>query len=323
MVDAQCHSFEEAFQAGNRKIPSLSSHSQSDSSTDSDSVRLTEFATINLPFFESPTTQTLSEKPVAQIHLIPAPRSKENLVSSPERGRSRVGATASPPAASSPFRGQISPDRFIPKRDFVEPTSAAFRVVKNPKHLSPQERLFRRLPPGDDPFLPAVSHRNPTGRGNQQPTRLQRIPHQRPHLVSEFTLPSNNTLRETLRQASAGAFWNVGGVSAARGGTLVATPSHDTPAISSNRSTAPNFVACFLPKKPKYSDDEIHESRLALALNIDPTTRLLGTSLPCLDAPLDPTSPDFERLSPFVWKDSAWKKVEREHCEYNVVLSGL
>jgi hypothetical protein len=71
-----------------------------------------------------------------------------------------------------------------------------------------------------------------------------------------------------------------------------------------------------LPKKPKFTEGEIHELRLALALNIDPATRLLSTSLSYLDAPLDPTSPEFERLSPFVWKDSAWKKVEREHCEY-------
>jgi len=315
MVDTRCHSFEEASQSGNHRIPLFSSHSRSDSSKDGDSVRLTEFATINLPFFESPTSQSLSQKPRAQTRLISTPRSKENRVSSPERGRSRVRAAISPSAARSPLRSPISPDRFIPKRDFVEPTSAIFRVAKNPQHLSPQERLFRRLLPGDDPFLPASSPRNPTGRGNQQPTRLQQIPHHRPHLVTELTSPGNNTIRETLREASPGAVWNVGGPSAARGGTLVATSNNDIIA-SGNRSTAPNFVARFLPKKPKCSEDEIHESRLALALSIDPTNRLLGTSLRCLDAPLNPASPDFERLSPFVWKDSAWKKVEREHCEY-------
>ncbi|KAJ5762444.1 uncharacterized protein N7511_005826 [Penicillium nucicola] len=60
-------------------------------------------------------------------------------------------------------------------------------------------------------------------------------------------------------------------------------------------------------------EEEKHESRLALALDIDPATRLLRTFLPCLEAQPSPASPHYERLSPFVWKDSAWKKVERQH----------
>lgn len=314
MVDTRSHSFEEASQTGSY-IPSFSSHSRSGSSQGGESIRITEFATINLPFFESAASQ-LPQTPRAQICRVPVSSSKENRLASPERGRSRVRTITSSSVVRSPLRSTISPDRFIPKRDFVEPKSATFRVAKLPQQLSPQERLFRRLPLGDDPFLPVTSPRTPT-RGRQHPVGPQRIPRQRPHLVTELTTTnSNNTVHENLTQANPSAVWNVGGATAARGGDHVAPATNSMPNISSNRTLAPNFEANFLPKKPICSEGMIHESRLALALGIDPTNRLLSTSLRCLEAPLSPTSPDFERLSPFVWKDNAWKKVERETCEY-------
>lgn len=315
MVDTRSHSFEEASRTGNY-IPSVSSHSRSGSSQGRESIRITEFATINLPFFESTASQ-LPRTPRAQTCRIPISSSKENRLASPERGRSRVRTITSSSAVRSPLRSTVSPDRFIPKRDFVEPKSATFRVAKLPQQLSPQERLFRRLPLGDDPFLPANYPRTPT-RGRQRPVSLQRIPRQRPHLVTELTTTnSSNTVHQNLTQTSLSAVWNVGGATAARGGDHVAPSSTNSmPTISSNRTLAPNFEAHFLPKKPRCSEFMIHESRLALALGIDPTNRLLSTSLRCLEAPLSPTSPDFERLSPFVWKDNAWKKVERENCEY-------
>lgn len=318
MVDMQRHSFEET-SIGSHKHP-LTSHSRSESSKDNGPVQLTEFATINLPFFETPTSQSLS-KPKAQPVLTPVPRSKENRVSSPKRGRSRVRNNGNTAVARSSFRSPMSPDRFIPKRDFVEPTSTTFRVAKHPQRLSPQERLFRRLPPGDDPFLPPIPRRNYVANRPRQPTRLQQIPHQRPRLVTEGNITGNNAAHEYLRQVSSGAVWNVGGASAVLGSSLVAAPD-DTPITSTNgSSTAPNFVARFLPKKPKYSEQEIHESRLALALGVDPTTRQLGTTcLRYLDAPLNPASPHFERLSPFDWEDSAWKKVEKERCKCNCSL---
>lgn len=317
----QRHSFEET-STGSHKHP-LTSHSRSESSKDNGPVQLTEFATINLPFFETPTSQSLS-KAKAQSVLTPVPRSKENRVSSPKRGRSRVRNNGNKAVARSSFRSPMSPDRFIPKRDFVEPTSTTFRVAKHPQRLSPQERLFRRLPPGDDPFLPSIPRRTYVTNRSRQPTRLQQISHQRPRLVTEGNITGNNTAHESLRQVSSGAVWNVGGASAVLGSSPIATPD-DTPITPTNgSSTAPKVVARFLPKKPKYSEQEIHESRLALALGIDPTTRQLGTTcLRYLDSPLGPTSPDFERLSPFEWKDSAWKKVEKERCKCNCSLQQL
>lgn len=276
-----------------------------------------EFATPDLPFFEtSPTFQSL-RKPRAR-YVRPVSRFKENRASSPQRGRSRLRSITLAAIPRSSFRSPISPDRFIPKRDFVEPTSTTFRVTKHPQRLSSQERLLRRVPPGDDPFLFTTPRRTHAINEHRQPTRLQQNPHHRPRLVTELTIRGNNAVHGSLRQISSGAVWNVGGLSAVLGdGSLIAS-SHDTPIASSNRSTAPIVAAQFLPKKPKFSEDEVHESRLALALGIDPATKQLGTCLRCLDAPFNLGSLDFERLTPFASKYSGWKRDEKEGCKCNI-----
>ncbi|KAJ5297448.1 hypothetical protein N7508_007697 [Penicillium antarcticum] len=309
MVDSPCQSFLEPSPGTHTNL--LISHSRSESSRDNGSIRLTESATLNLPFFETPTSPLLS-KTIAPVFAIPAPRFKENRVSSPERGRSRVRCASNSPAVRSPFGGSISPDRFIPKRDFAESSSAAFRVAKHPLRLSPREKLLRRCPPGNDPFLPPNTRRLPIVSRPQQPTRLQQVPRQRPNLVNGIAFSGSNIPDATLRQVSAGAVWNVGGASAVRGGPLSTAPG-DTSIATGHGPAAPNYVARFLPKKPTPDEEERHESRLALALDIDPITRLLGTTQPCFEVPLSPASLHYERLSPFVWKDSAWKKVERQH----------
>lgn len=57
--------------------------------------------------------------------------------------------------------------------------------------------------------------------------------------------------------------------------------------------------------------EEKHESRLAIALDIDPTTRILSTSISRRENRPSPTSADHERYAPFVWKDNSWKKAEQ------------
>jgi hypothetical protein len=312
MVDSPCQSFREA--SPDTHTNPLTSRSRSESSRDSESTRLTQSATFNLPFFETPTSPLLAGKTKPPTFAIPAPRFKENRVLSPDRGRSRVRCAPSVPAGRSPFGGSISPDRFIPKRDFAESSSTAFRVAKHPLRLSPRGKPLRRCPLDNDPFLPPNTRRLPTVSRPRQPTRLQQAPRQRPHLVNRLPVSGRLVPDETLRQVSAGAVWSVGGASAVLGDSLSSAPG-DTSILTGSGLTAPNYVAQFLPNKPEFDEEERHEWRIALALNIDPTTRLLGTFLPCFQAPLSPASPHYERLSPFVWKDSAWKKVEREHCK--------
>lgn len=314
------HSFEDASSTGNHHS-SLTSFSQSDSSQDGGPVSLTEFATINLPFYESATT---SQMPLSLMPSSPTiPPLKENRtadVPSPERGRTRLRGAPVVEGTRKGFSSSVSPDRFIPKRHFAEISTTPFRVNKHPHHLSPEEKVFRRRLPGDDPFLP--TRPRPPAFPGQRPTpiRLRQRPLQRPRLVTDPDVAGGSHQIEFLRRVSAGAVWGVGGMTAMLGDPSVAV-SNGAPSLSARGSTAPTYVAKFLPRNNRADDQNKHESRLALALDIDPTARLLVTCVPCAENSPSPSSPYYERLSPFVWKESAWKKVERGQCKYGCVFT--
>lgn len=213
------------------------------------------------------------------------------------------------------FRSPASPDRFIPKRDYsIDPPSTPFRVSKPPQVLSRRERFLRRRVPGYDPFLPTV-RRPPNFPGQSSiPTRLRQRLHQRPGLVtnSMFTGRGHS---DFLRQVSSASVWGIGGTSAIISDSAsVATDGlrHDA-----GRSTiAPNYVAGFLIRRTAADDHKKHESRLAIALDIDPTTRILSTSISRRENRPSPTSADHERYAPFVWKDNSWKKAEQNSCKF-------
>ena len=307
------HSFEDASSTGNHHS-SLTSFSRSDPSQDDGSVRVTEFATINLPFHESATTSQISLSLRPSCPTIPPLKENRTVdVPSPGRGRTRLRG------ARKCFSSSASPDRFIPKRHFAEISTTPFRVNKLPHHLSPEEKVLRRRLPGDDPFLP-TRPRPPAFPGQRpRPIRLRQGPLQRPRLVTDPDVAGGAYRNEFLRRVSAGAVWGVGGMTAMLGDPSVAV-SNGAPSLSARGSTAPTYVAKFLPRNNRTDEQNKHESRLALALDIDPTTRLLVTCVPCAENSPSPSSPYYERLSPFVWKESAWKKVERGQCKYGCVF---
>lgn len=326
MVDSRCHSFEGPPSIRNHRA-SLTCLSQSESSQGSGlSVRLTEcFATLNLSLQE---LHNASQIPLTNNHNLREVRPntshlKENRTArsgSPERGRSRVQVSPNGGRSRGAFHSPSSPDRFIPRREYTEPSSTPFRVNRHPKLLSPRERFLRHRVPGNDPFLP-TTRRPPNFPGQKSiPTRLRQRPYQRPGLVTSSMSVVGRNRTEFLRQVSSGSVWGVGGAAA--------IPT-EPPAAASNSSqnpgdrstTAPNFVARFLPRTNAADDHHKHESRLALALDIDPTTRLLCTSAVCMETHPSPTSADYERYAPFVWKDCAWKRAEQDHCKFALPIA--
>ncbi|KAJ5670010.1 uncharacterized protein N7477_005373 [Penicillium maclennaniae] len=314
MGASRCHSFEDASSTGNQHALSRSL-SRSNSSQSNGFIRLFDFATVNTPFHETPASSRISLTIRPSFpHSPSTPRLKENRtadVPSPERGRrlSRGYPVGEPTRKN--LSASVSPDRFIPKRQFSEISSTPFRVNKDPHQLSPEEKILRRRLPGDDPFLPTRAQEPSFPGQRPTPTRLRQRPLQRPRLIVDPAVTRGTHQHDFLRRVSAGGVWGVGGTTA-----ILDDPSmailNGTSSLSGRGSTAPTYVAKFLPRSNRAEDRNMHESRLALALNIDPTTRLLGTCLPCAENSPSPSSPFYERLSPFVWKDSAWKRVERE-----------
>lgn len=236
-------------------------------------------------------------------------------MASPERGRSPARRPFGGNAKRKKLNSLVSPDRFVPKREFGDTISTTFRVNKHPQELSPDEKLLRRRLPGDDPFLP-TSHR-PLGLPGQRPplTRLRQRLHLRPRLVTDPAIIRGSASNESSRQVSAGAVWGVGGTSAVLQGSSAGV-SNDAQSNGNRGSTAPVFVANFLPKRTKVDDRKKHEARVALALDIDQTTRLLSTCATCVETPPSPTSPHYEKVAPIMWENNAWKRVGREQCKW-------
>lgn len=320
MVDSRCHSFEDASSTNKHHHIPLTSMSRSESSQDKGSIKLAEFATINLSLPETPASSrmSLSLEPETKAPSISKrdPRKEEAAAGTPllERRYSQASLSSTSNAARKAYASPISPDRFIPKRDFANLSSTPYRVNKHPQQLSSREKLLRRRAPGHDPFLPNLHSKPPPSRQRPTPPRLRQRPRQRPRLVIETAVAGGSGATDLLGQIGFGSVWSVGGTSPVRRGSAAAGPSG---VLSPSRpTTAPSYAAKFLPRVSTTDEQSQHESRLALALDIDPTTRLLSTCTPCMDSSPSPTSPDYERLSPFVWKDSVWKKVEREHCKY-------
>lgn len=239
-----------------------------------------------------------------------------------ERGRERIRRYTSAGTPKGRWKSPASPDRFIPVREFNDTPSTPFHVSKSPRQLSPEEKLLRRRSPKADPFMP--SH-------PQRALGLPRIsndrrhsPHYAPHMVNDSAVVGNHALDEPsdlLRHISPGTVWNVGGAAAVLDRPPLGIPD-GTGGLLGSGTTAPMYTAKFLPQTTTAEEREKHESRVALALDIDPATRLLGTSKlwPLLESRPSPSSPEYERLSPFVWKDSAWKKAERDFCKSIVYL---
>lgn len=241
-------------------------------------------------------------------------------MASPERGRSPVRRPSGGNAARKKLNSFTSPDRFVPARKFGDTVSTTFRVNKHPQQLSPNEKLLRRRLAGDDPFLSTI-HR-PSGHLGQRPvsTRLRQSPYQRPRLVTDPSIIRGSHSNGPPRQVSAGTVWGVGGTSAVLQGFSNGI-LNDAQNQGGRGSTAPVYVAKFLPKKTRSDERMKHEARIALALDIDPTARLLGTCATCVDTPPSPTSPQYEKLSPILWEDNAWKRVGTEQCKWISISS--
>lgn len=322
MVDSRGHSFEDTSSIS-KHIASLTCPSRSES-LDGGSIRLTEcFATINLSLQDLHNTAKLPRThPTAEaLSQAPHPHLKENRSASsgsPERGRTKIRVSPNGGISRRAFRSPSSPDRFIPKRDsdYIDTASTPFRVNKPAHALSPRERFFRRRVPGHNPFLPTI-RRPPNFPGQKSiPTRLRQRPHQRPGLVTSSMFTASNQ-SDLLRHVSAGSVWGVGGISAIPANSDSSAVISNGLRTSATRSTtAPNYVAKFLPTRTAADDHHKHELRLALALDIDPTTRLLGTSVACTENHPQPISPDHERYAPFVWKDNAWRRAEQDRCKF-------
>ena len=214
---------------------------------------------------ESTLSPLCSESPADATSDRAIDRTSERSTS--RKGFSNGARYQTPPSAFS--------DRFISSRSSDQPPSKTFRLSKLPKELTSIERLRRDASSTPDPFTsPSLAH-NREGRLILCPTRGRNGGRGRSTSVGGALGNPSDVLTVRNRIVSAGAVWNVGGNAA----TVPSNPIEGIPngrgGLLSSGSNAPMYTSNFFEEDKSQQDRDYLEGRLAVALNIDRTTRLL------------------------------------------------
>lgn len=171
-----------------------------------------------------------------------------------------------------------TPDRFLSYRSASHDAAKNFRVSKHANELSSSERLLRQDLASPDPFDPPTSAR--VGRRQVSGTRISSTSQAVSRTVSGTNLlsPSVNAANVPGRQVSTGAVWNVGGsTSTAPIGPINSVPDGRGGFVGSG-TNAPMHTSRFFERDAPELDRGRLERRLAAALDIDQTTRVLSHS---------------------------------------------
>ena len=173
-----------------------------------------------------------------------------------------------------------SPDRYISNRQKPQEASKTFRVSKSPHQLSSSERLLRHPSATPDPFGPLVVPRTRDHRTAASVVGDVQMLHSRPRtmgITNLLTVPQDTLVLQN-RQVSAGAVWSVGGSNAATHSGPIRSISDGRGGFLSSGSNAPMYTSHFYDEDILDHGSERMESRLAAALDIDLTSRVIDTS---------------------------------------------
>ena len=229
------------------------------------------------PFAKDGSSEDLDPSP---FPLNPAPLLAFTPTSAADDGKPRTPRGRCKIATSGYRTPSTSPDRYISNRYTPQDAHKTFLLSKPYQQLSSAEKLLRNPSASPDPFGPLNVRRVREARinssANTGPRAVQ--PSTRTIGTTNVQHPPQDPLAIQNRQASAGAVWNVGGGSQE-------TPSGPVRGISDGRggfissgSNAPMFTAHFFDDDAPDQDNNQLESRLAIALGIDQTCRMLDIS---------------------------------------------
>ncbi|KAK5116050.1 hypothetical protein LTR85_009332 [Meristemomyces frigidus] len=194
--------------------------------------------------------------------------------------------------------GLRTPDRFITSRP-ATPSKQALLMSRPAEKLNMHQKQARMRPTDVDPFAPA-------------PRRSIRMAEQFATLRGPPTVPRPmgrtatlvDETRNSQRTASDGAIWHVGGTLVTEG---IASTSNGRGGRVTSGTNAPHYTADFLRKTSVTEDEAKHGRRLALAMDIDQSAKVLAFSSPSsstsTDSSASPPSADGR-----VWRDSGWQR---------------
>ena len=218
-----------------------------------------------------------------------------------------------------------SPDRYISNRHSPQPRSTTFRISKSPQQLSSTERLLRQDSASPDPFGRPTRLREGRRVVSSSDSRQEARSPLRAASGTNVLGLNQSTLTVQSRQASAGAVWNVGGNTA----TVPTGPIQGVPngrgGLTGSGTNAPLYTSRFLEGDTPDQDLERLEGRLAVALEIDQTTRMLDIpGFPTQARPAGTDSLASKRKYPSknsktTWKDGGWVQEGASLCEFALV----
>lgn len=217
---------------------------------------------------------------------------------------------------ASPRKSQTStPDRFIHCRRPPATTRESFELNKPDERAQISHRGHRA---DGDPFSRRVR------RSTRLSAELQGL--REAHTViagrsvgndrNANQRLRNSSLVMAARQISAGAVWNVGGASAVSDTVTAVSIGNGT--MLGSGTMAPLYTSTFLNRADPEAELEAYERRLALAMEVDQTERILQHSpLPSAQPGTRPAKAQSHR--PHVWRDSAWAQDDARLCWFSNV----
>ena len=258
--------------------------------------------------------------PSQPAFALASPSTQETRIQlSPIRGRSQRRC-ASANSASRARNWFASPDRFVSSRSPTSPESP-IRLGRPVPNLTARERHSRQRDHSVSPFHPSS-----TSRSILVAARQPIVPNHRlspPQYTPSFVHGVNALPRDTgtaaprriPRQISAGGVWNVGGPAAAQITPAVATSDGRGGLISSG-TNATIHVTHFLDHETPTQDLRRHEDRLALALQVDPATRVLSNISPDLRS----VQQDAVHSRGYNWYNNSWTQGGHTQCKFGTLL---
>ena len=240
---------------------------------------------------------------------VSAPRREVPPQYSPVRGR-RQGRCV---GAGSPNRARnwfASPDRFLSSRS--PPSSESpVQLGRAVPILGPRERYTRRRDDSINPFLSDSSSRSRSVTTQRPINPTHRV--SPPQYTPSFVHATDTLLRGIgagaprigPREVSAGAVWNVGGR---------ATAQVTSSRAISNGAHTPLHIAHFFDHDTPDQDLRRHEDRIALALGVDPATRIL------LNIRREPSliRDDSADATSYYWRSNAWTWGDFQQCKSRI-----
>ena len=202
--------------------------------------------------WDKPTLKTQAKRATRSL---PFPLQPTRFASQKSETPIEVSKRSSRSRPSPHFTPPNSPDRFVPSRRSPDSSVKSFHLGRNTEELSDTERLLRENSASIDPFRePSQNHVRIQNNSSEESHRSARLHHRNSRGVQSNEgqlLPANGSAP---------------GISDGQGG------------IFSSGTNAPLFSAKFFDTETVLYSDERFQNRVAAALDIDRTSRILRTS---------------------------------------------